>query len=147
MAKFSRRRGGQSKQRPIPLASAAVPVELEEGLQDRLIDAAKLTGWLHYHTRDSRRSPIGFPDLVMVRDGQMLIIECKRDLAEVAAMPRTERGRAQLAWIAAFSAVPGCRAAVVSPENEDVALAWITAARSECRMAPAPVDDGSDGVQ
>ena len=124
-----------------------MPVDPEKALQSRLQQAATLAKWLHYHVYDSRRSAIGFPDLVMVRDGQMLVIECKRDLAEVAAMPRTERGRAQLAWIAACSAVPGCRAAVVSPENEDVALAWITAARSECRMASAPACDGSDGVQ
>ena len=111
--------------------AAAVPVDLEEGLQNRLIDAARLTGWLHYHTYDSRRSPIGFPDLVMVRDGKLLAIECKRDLAEVAAMPRTERGCAQLIWIGAMAQVPGVRAAVVSPENEDMALAWITARREK----------------
>ena len=65
----------------------------------------------------------------MVRDGALLVIECKRDLAEVAAMPRTARGQAQLAWIEAMDRVPGCRAAVVSPENEAMALVWITERR------------------
>ena len=119
-------RTGRLQKRP---RSAAVPVELEKELQNRLTQTATLCGWLWIHHYDSRRSTIGFPDLVMVRDGLMLAIECKRNLAEVAAMPREERGQAQLAWIEAMAQVPGVRAAVVSPENEDMALAWITEAR------------------
>ena len=120
MAKFARKRGGQSK----------VPVEREEALQNRLIQAAGLAGWLCYHTRDSRRSPIGFMDLVMVRDGQILAIECKRGPAEMRAMAKSKEGQAQLAWIAEMDRVPGCRAAVVSPENESMALSWITERRT-----------------
>ena len=104
--------------------------EREEALQNRLIQAAGLAGWLCYHTRDSRRSPIGFPDLVLVRDGQMLVIECKRGPAEQRAMAKSKEGRAQLAWIAEMDRVPGCLAWVVSPENEGEALARITARRT-----------------
>ena len=40
----------------------------EEEFQQQIIDLAHLYGWLVYHTRDSRRSTPGFPDLVLVRD-------------------------------------------------------------------------------
>ena len=101
----------------------------ERHLQDRLIEAARLCGWRVYHTFDSRRSQPGFPDLVMVRDGELLALELKRGPAEVVAMARSDSGREQLAWIADLREVPGVRAAVISPENEDLALGWITAPR------------------
>ena len=95
----------------------------------------------------------------MVRDGVMLALELKRGLAEVAAMARSDSGKAQLDWIAAMQQVPGCRAAVVSPENEAMALGWImerrtatmpdlTVRQAPDRRAPArtgrprPVADG-----
>lgn len=40
----------------------------EDDFQRQVIDLAILYGWLPYHTRDSRRSQPGFPDLVLVRD-------------------------------------------------------------------------------
>lgn len=36
--------------------------------QATVLDLAHTLSWLTYHTHDSRRSPFGFPDLVMVRD-------------------------------------------------------------------------------
>jgi hypothetical protein len=45
--------------------------ESEAHFQQRVIQAAKLLGWLLvYHTWDSRRSPSGFPDLVLVNEKQ-----------------------------------------------------------------------------
>lgn len=35
----------------------------ESEFQSRVINLARATGWEHYHTHDSRRSPAGFPDL------------------------------------------------------------------------------------
>ena len=110
MGRYTRpRAGAHSRQLP----------QRERHLQDRLIQTAQLCGWtgvtsageritMIYHTLRSDGSPIGFPDLVMVRDGVLLTLECKRGLTEVAAMPRSPRGRAQLAWIAAMDQVPGC---------------------------------------
>lgn len=108
----------------------------ERHLQDRLIEAARLCGWRVYHCHDSRRSQPGFPDLVMVRAGVLLALELKRGLAEVTAMARSPRGREQLEWIADLAAVPGVRAAVVCPENEDLALGWITEPASFHHPAP-----------
>ena len=53
----------------------------EEVLQDSIIELAKLLGYLHYHTHDSRRSAKGFPDLVLVheRTGTLIFIEVKSE--------------------------------------------------------------------
>ena len=118
MGRYTRPRAGAHSHRPS---------QRERHLQDRLVQTAQLCCWRLYHTYDSRRSQIGFPDLVMVRDGVLLALEVKRGLAEVVAMARSPRGREQLAWIAALDQVPGVHAAVISPENEALAMSWITA--------------------
>lgn len=38
----------------------------EAQLQNHVIQLAKALGWEHFHAYDSRRSPAGFPDLVLV---------------------------------------------------------------------------------
>lgn len=48
----------------------------EAELQSWIVDAATKMGWLVYHTHDSRHSPDGFPDLVLVR-GRILYREVK----------------------------------------------------------------------
>ena len=67
----------------------------EKEFQALVVECAKLRGWRHYHTHDSRRSPSGFPDLVLVRD-RVLYRELK-----------TERGKVskdQKEWIGALNA-------------------------------------------
>ncbi len=49
----------------------------ERELQDAIIEVAKLTGWMVYHTWRSDHSPAGFPDLVLVRDGRLIFAELK----------------------------------------------------------------------
>jgi len=49
----------------------------EKELQANVIDAARRLGWVYYHTYDSRRSPEGFPDLILVREGRMICAELK----------------------------------------------------------------------
>ena len=43
----------------------------EKELQAWVLEAAITTGWLGYHTHDSRRSESGFPDLVLARERTM----------------------------------------------------------------------------
>lgn len=57
-----------------------VPFGMSESqLQEAVLQLAALTGWLTYHTFDSRRSAPGFPDLVLLQPmrGRLLIRELK----------------------------------------------------------------------
>ena len=59
--------------------AAAPPAEDEEGWLDVVEEYARLRGWLVYHTRDSRRSEPGFPDLVLIRRRRIIFAELKTD--------------------------------------------------------------------
>jgi hypothetical protein len=69
----------------------------ERDFQDRVVTQAKLSGWLVYHTHDSRHSAAGFPDLVMIRGNILIAAELK-----VGNNKPTE---AQLKWLKAFAGV------------------------------------------
>jgi hypothetical protein len=77
----------------LPRFSTAMAAGMSEAtLQANVLQTAKDLGWLAYHTFDSRRSPAGFPDLVLVHDQQRRCI-----FTEL----KTERGRqspAQRDW-------------------------------------------------
>lgn len=51
----------------------------EREWQSFVVDLAGSSGWWTYHTFDSRRSTAGFPDLVLVRGGELIFAELKRD--------------------------------------------------------------------
>ena len=65
--------------RPTPEPEAGIS---EEAFQQAVIDLAKSRLWRVYHTRDSRKSAKGFPDLVMVRGGRIIVAELKRSEKE-----------------------------------------------------------------
>jgi hypothetical protein len=46
---------------------ALMPNPLEREFQSQVLRLAVLCGWRFYHTHDARRSPPGFPDLVLKR--------------------------------------------------------------------------------
>lgn len=83
----------------------------EAAMQAALIEAARLNGWLVYHTFDSRRSDPGWPDLALVRDDVLHLFELK-----------SQRGRVkpeQAAWIAALERVMLVLPAIVRPEPRE----------------------------
>jgi hypothetical protein len=49
----------------------------EHDWQTRVVDLARLRGWLVYHPHDSRLSEPGWPDLAMVRGGRLILAELK----------------------------------------------------------------------
>ena len=55
----------------------------EKDFQHTVVEAAKLYGWLCYHTHDSRRSEPGFPDLCLVRE-KVLFREIKTDKGKLS---------------------------------------------------------------
>ena len=71
----------------------------EAAFQRQVIALAQLCGWAFcYHTRDSRGSARGFPDLVLmrVRPPRLLVVELKSARGKVTD--------AQADWLAAFDA-------------------------------------------
>jgi len=58
----------------------AASEQSEKEFQSQVIRLAGLHGWLTYHTFSSRRSPSGFPDLVLAHPGRgkLLFAELKR---------------------------------------------------------------------
>ena len=84
----------------------------EAMFQSAVIAAAKLHGWMHYHTYDSRRSVAGFPDLVLVR-GKRLIF------AELKANDNSHPSAAQQEWINALVRTGSCEVYVWRPSNWD----------------------------
>ena len=83
----------------------------EQPYQAAIIRAARLTGWLVYHTHDSRRSEPGFPDLIMVRGTRMIAAEVKSVSGRVS--------QAQQAWLDAIGAVDAVSAHVWRPDDWD----------------------------
>lgn len=83
----------------------------EDAWQRQVLDFARLLGYgLVYHTHDSRRSPAGFPDLVLLnaRAGRVVFLELKREGGRVRAEQR--------AWIAGLQEC-GIVAEIVEPSD------------------------------
>jgi signal-transduction protein with cAMP-binding, CBS, and nucleotidyltransferase domain len=66
----------------------------EEQWLQQVRELARLKGWRIYHTRDSRRSDPGFPDLVLVRGDRLIFAELKREKGRLTESQRT--------WLAAL---------------------------------------------
>src|SRR5438105_1266822 len=71
-------------------------------------EAARLFGWMVYHTHDSRRSEPGFPDLVLVRGHRLLFIELKVGMNRLTV--------AQTNWLDALREA-GANVCIARPEN------------------------------
>jgi Holliday junction resolvase len=81
----------------------------EREFQRQITDLADLTGWRWFHAYDSRRSPAGFPDLVLVRRGRLLFFEVKSASGRIS--------RPQAAWLLDLAQVPGVVALAVRPSD------------------------------
>jgi hypothetical protein len=84
----------------------------EKAFMHSVIDLARLSGWLVYHTHDSRHSVAGFPDLVLVRHDVLLAAELKSQHGRVTP--------AQAQWLAALGAVQHVQATVWRPSDWDM---------------------------
>lgn len=64
--------------------AAVIPATVANSLteaqfQRQVLDLASFTGWRHYHTLRSKGSDPGWPDLVLCRPPELLIVELKRE--------------------------------------------------------------------
>jgi len=73
------------------------------------VPAATLHRWAWYHTRDSRQFRPGWPDLVLTRDGRLIVAELKTDTGRVT--------RDQQAWLDKLAACHGVTAHVWRPAD------------------------------
>lgn len=80
--------GGRLLVPPAP----ADPNISERDFQQLVIDLARALGWAVYFTWDSRRSPEGFPDLVLCQPPRLVYAELKTATGKVSA--------AQERWLA-----------------------------------------------
>ena len=95
----------------------------EADLMKAIIDTARIHGWRVHHdrpvtdrrgrTRTAVSGDTGFPDLVLARDGEVIIVECK------AAHGRFEPGQRE--WLRATGGF------VVRPADLDALLARLRA--------------------
>lgn len=74
--------------KPDTYARSMSEADLQEGVRQLAVSL----GIRYYHTHDSRHSPAGFPDVVLVSPPNCLIRELKREGVELTD--------AQLAWLA-----------------------------------------------
>lgn len=81
----------------------------EKDFQQTVVDLAKLNGWMVHKVYDSRRSPEGWPDLFLVRDGQAYAWELKRE----GGTPTLAQDR----WIRILRQIPGVWADVMWPSD------------------------------
>lgn len=87
--KRGRRAAKGSKQAAVTLATQ------EKAWQAQVEYLLALFSWSYYHTRDSRRSAEGFPDLVACRPPRLIFAELKRDGKEPTGP--------QWSWLDAFA--------------------------------------------
>lgn len=93
----------------------------EKAWQQLVIDCARVHGWWVHHHYDSRRSEAGWPDLVLLRDGEAIFVELKREDGKVAAAQ---------AFVLDLLESAGCEAHVWRPSDEPAAFARLARRRS-----------------
>lgn len=86
----------------------------EAELLDTLRQAARMSGWLTYHALRSEASEPGFPDLVAVRDGRLLLWELKSDTGRLTSE--------QKQWLAELQHVTRLDVNIVRPDDLTEAL-------------------------
>lgn len=68
-----------------PLLDAPSPDASEKEFQSKVVALAEANDWRTFHVFDSRRSAAGFPDLVLVRKGTLILAELKSDVGRLSA--------------------------------------------------------------
>ena len=91
---------------------SAADVTSEAEFQASVIETARALGWRVYHTHDSRRSDLGYPDLTLVRSGVCLFMELKRE-----DRTKAKESPEQTAWRLELDDVPGIQAYLFRPSD------------------------------
>lgn len=81
----------------------------EKQWQEQVEALLMFCGWRFYHTRDSRKSNEGFPDIITLRRRRMVVAELK--VGDEQPSPKQEE------WLEDFKGVPGAEVYVWRPED------------------------------
>jgi hypothetical protein len=65
--------------------------QTEKAFQAEVVRYARLMGWMCFFTTDSRHSPAGWPDLVLIRRRRIVFAELKADLWRPSDWEEIER--------------------------------------------------------
>jgi len=73
--------------------AAAIPPTVahalsEKNFQQQVVDLSAALGWTHFHNLHARGSDAGWPDLVLCRPPELLIVELKREAGELSTAQR-----------------------------------------------------------
>ena len=101
----------------------------EKRFRAMILELAAACGWRAYFTHNSKHSPAGFPDLVLLRDGRLKFWELK-----------TRTGRTtpeQDAWLADL-AQTGHDARVVRPDDWEIIVLELRRRKPERGLATEP---------
>ena len=108
----------------------------EAQLQDTIISAARRLNYMVYHTIDARLNEPGFPDLIIVGYGQIVVWEVKTARGNLRPASVTKNGRwlpGQKDWLDAF-AEAGIPQGVIRPDDLDDALTLLNQWRNDALM-------------
>jgi hypothetical protein len=89
----------------------------EKKFMQMVVDYATLCHWAHYHTRDSRGSVAGFPDLVLLRPPRLIFAELKKK-GSWATLEQSH-------WLSLLRQIPGIETYLWTPadwQNIEAAL-------------------------
>lgn len=108
-------RTGYHRGRPVGLRGADLRPEGAPGpervLDDQVRELARYLGWERFHAYDARRSPEGFPDLVLVRPPRVLLVELKSPTGKLTP--------AQQRWQELLGECPGVEVYTWRPADLD----------------------------
>lgn len=86
----------------------------EEQFQAAIVKLAGTLGWRHYHPWRSFHSVAGFPDLVLIRAGVLVVAELK---IHPAGTKRGDPTADQVTWLREFAGVAGVQAFLWRPTD------------------------------
>lgn len=115
----------------------------EAAIQNGILSCARRLGFLVFHATMAQRAEPGFPDIIVVGHGVVLVFELKTQRGRVREATTTKRGRrmpGQREWLQAFNEA-GIPAYLVRPKatadaiGYDDALSMIQAAAGQEQAA------------
>lgn len=80
------------------MTTTQLPPFTEKRFQAQIVTLARTLGWAEHHTYDSRRSPAGFPDLVLLRPPRLILAEVKTDAGRMGAFAHADPGVGRSWW-------------------------------------------------